>query len=725
MNTKFTIKNFRVFDENGVSIDIRPLTILTGCNSSGKSSIVKAAFLLNSLIKQVNKSIEEGEQIQLSKYKLDFTQYPNNLLGRFDKVIPNDSESHKVTLGYTVYSHMISKDVYVELTFEEDINDDLNNAYLTAISMSTDEGVFYSSNKDNGNMCNLNIIKKYCQDYVKIEYLIDNYCGLYSSYNYGLVEKVSEEEFESQQKNIFGILRGFDRGRVIDVSKYIRSKKGEFRCIGTKEYLDLFEWTEQNDSYFYIPVVEYLSTIKKEDLESTIENRILPCSGGGAILASSVAIEIATKRIIDDFMNSGFSVFAEYFKDFEHRHFERLISKNNGGYPTMLSVGLKQNYTESYPGRGGMVWEAVPLFDEEVKQSEEEKERITQEKIKAWESQPLTFDILYEVVMLWNEKYVEGKNDYYREGQDVHAGTTVFPGFPDGFHHHVFEMLTTFAKRLAEEMICQTDFGNMSYVSSSRAIVEKSYDLNKKDDFTVLLQRYFEKKRVFKEKGSYKSSHTPEYEVDSFMNRWLKQFGIGDSLSFVLDEDGVGVKIFLHKDTEKTKRLLADEGYGITQLISIILQIETAILSAEGLKTNNFAGLTAFDRFDVSIFHFEENTIAIEEPEIHLHPSYQSKLAEMFAEAYNKYNIHFIIETHSEYLIRKLQTFVAHKKIESNDVSICYVYSKDDYVSPSDSRVKHLPIKEDGNLADSFGSGFFDEADNLSVELMSLKMDKS
>ena len=245
----------------------------------------------------------------------------------------------------------------------------------------------------------------------------------------------------------------------------------------------------------------------------------------------------------------------------------------------------------------------------------------------------------------------------------------------------------------------------MSYVSSSRAIVEKLYDLNKKDDFTVLLQRYFEKKRFFKEKGSYKSSHTPEYEVDSFINRWLKQFGIGDSLSFILDEDGVGVKIFLQKekDAEKTKRLLADEGYGITQLISIILQIETAILSAEGMKTNNFAGLAAFDRFDVNAFHFEENTIAIEEPEIHLHPSYQSKLAEMFVEAYSKYNIHFIIETHSEYLIRKLQTLAARKRIAKDTISLNYVFSSGDYVSPSESKVKNLPLNEDGSLADSFG----------------------
>ena len=66
MDTKFTIKNFRVFDENGVTLDLKPLTILTGCNSSGKSSIVKAAFLLNSFMKQINNAIEKGEKIELT-----------------------------------------------------------------------------------------------------------------------------------------------------------------------------------------------------------------------------------------------------------------------------------------------------------------------------------------------------------------------------------------------------------------------------------------------------------------------------------------------------------------------------------------------------------------------------------------------------------------------------------------------------------------------------------
>ena len=716
MDTKFTIKNFRVFDENGVTLDLKPLTILTGCNSSGKSSIVKAAFLLNSFMKQINNAIEKGEKIELSKYKLDFTSYPNNLLGRFDRTIHDESVSSQIIIGYSVYSCMLSKDVEVELVFASDSNDELNNAYLFSLTMSTEEGVFYSSDKENGSFCNLNIIKKYCPDFVKIEFTIDNFCGLNSQYEFDLSNRISKDEFKIQGNAMLDILRSYDRKRVMDVVRYIRNKKGGFNCIGKKEHLDLFTWTEEYNSYFNIPVLKYLSSVKKDDILSIVEKIFLFDSKDNALCASPDAISIASRKVIDEFLLSDFNTFEEFFIDFEHRHFEKVNCIVDTVRPCMLNIGMQQSYTISYPGSHSMAW--IDLDLNEKNNGEKDKEQ----RIKEWESQPLTFDILYEIVMLWNEKYFSGKNDYFYTGQEFSDGYGITLHYPDGYHHYAFNMLVAFAKRLVEEVVSPEGFDNMSYVSSSRATVKKLYALDEKDDFTGLLQKYFEAKRVFLDKSVVKSSSTSEYEANSFVNHWLKQFGIGDSLSFILDEDGLGVKIYVNKSSDGKVHLLANEGYGITQLISILLQIETAILSAKGKKTNNFVGLSVFDKYDYNVFHYEENTIAVEEPEIHLHPSYQSKLAEMFAEAYAKYNIHFIIETHSEYLIRKFQTLVAHKKMDNNDMSINYVFSLDDYVSPSDSRVKHLPINNDGSLADSFGTGFFDEADNLSVELMSLKM---
>lgn len=94
----------------------------------------------------------------------------------------------------------------------------------------------------------------------------------------------------------------------------------------------------------------------------------------------------------------------------------------------------------------------------------------------------------------------------------------------------------------------------------------------------------------------------------------------------------------------------------------------------------------------------------------------------MFVEAYQNYNIHFVIETHSEYLIRKLQLMVADKNnaLTPDDVSLNYVEKNKEGVSHNNQ----IKIKEDGSLDGSFGEGFYDEADSLALELMKYKIRK-
>ena len=42
MNFDYKISNFRAIDNNGAHVHLQPITILTGCNNSGKSSIVNS-----------------------------------------------------------------------------------------------------------------------------------------------------------------------------------------------------------------------------------------------------------------------------------------------------------------------------------------------------------------------------------------------------------------------------------------------------------------------------------------------------------------------------------------------------------------------------------------------------------------------------------------------------------------------------------------------------------
>ena len=99
---------------------------------------------------------------------------------------------------------------------------------------------------------------------------------------------------------------------------------------------------------------------------------------------------------------------------------------------------------------------------------------------------------------------------------------------------------------------------------------------------------------------------------------------------------------------------LADVGYGINQLLPIIIE---GIASQEG------------------------SIICVEQPEIHLHPRLQANIADLMidtiAEEPGKRK-QWIVETHSELLVRRIQTRIAQGDISPSDVSVLYVDPDDD-----------------------------------------------
>ena len=133
MKYQYKVKNFRIFDEDGVKLDMAPITILTGCNSSGKSSFVKSMLLVN---KVLNKLSQDGKL--RTGIKLDFTEKPNNLLGAFDSILHRGSESKNITVEYTVPSLLLNEDVVVAMTFNRHWK--LNGGVLNEISISRLDG---------------------------------------------------------------------------------------------------------------------------------------------------------------------------------------------------------------------------------------------------------------------------------------------------------------------------------------------------------------------------------------------------------------------------------------------------------------------------------------------------------------------------------------------------------------------------------------------------------
>jgi predicted ATPase len=73
------------------------------------------------------------------------------------------------------------------------------------------------------------------------------------------------------------------------------------------------------------------------------------------------------------------------------------------------------------------------------------------------------------------------------------------------------------------------------------------------------------------------------------------------------------------------------------------------------------------------------STVLIEQPEIHLHPRVEAKLADLFVDAVNARedgaprNCQFIVESHSEHLLRRLQLKIAEQAIRSDRVALYFV----------------------------------------------------
>lgn len=723
MKTTLKIKNFRIFDENGVSFEINPITILTGSNSSGKSSAVKAIFLLNSFLSQIKKAVDNGDRIELDKYKLDFTQYPNNLLGRFDKVVNCKSVNKTISISYSIYSLMLSKDVEVNLEFSANENDVLNNAYLDSMTMSTEEGVFYSTSQSDISFCNLNILKEDFATFLLAEFAIHAFCDVQSAYN--IEGAMTEDEYESNSKMLIDYLSSIEKSRRTDILRYVRFSNTSRALVNKSEYCSVLEKFQVDNCLFSIPLLKALDGLNKDNVKSFIDSHCMNDASDG--------LKAATQKILNSYAHSGFDTFNQYFKDFAQRHLDFAVC-HSGPLMTaqegirMLNPDLLSLQTD-FLGNNPFDTEAFLIYEDNVgfiSPNAEEKKAEKMEAIQKWENSELTFELLYEVVMKWNRNY-ESENDLIDTQDNNQKKPYVYEESsmlnPLGLVYHIaYELLVKFAAGVVSEAINPEWGSTMSYVSSSRANVNRLYTLDSKDDFSLLLNNYFEKKRIFLDNNGKSRLFWPcnsEYTPDSFMNNWVEKFKIGKYISLDVDKEGLGVLIRLHKDVDDEGRLLADEGYGITQLVSILLQIETAILSNKGKKANRYYGMNMLDKYESKKFHYEINTISIEEPEIHLHPKYQSLLADMLVEAYQKYNIHFVVETHSEYLIRKLQLLVSGRvkdiDIDHSMVSIYYINSAND---KSKKKVKRIGICSDGYLDDSFGEGFYDEATRLSRQLM-------
>lgn len=183
------------------------------------------------------------------------------------------------------------------------------------------------------------------------------------------------------------------------------------------------------------------------------------------------------------------------------------------------------------------------------------------------------------------------------------------------------------------------------------------------------------------------------------ITKWMKEFGIGQG--FTIKSVGGEAHLVWITNNDGEKVNLADKGMGSIQLMVLLFRL--AIMLPQNRR------MMPIGRMD--------RIIIIEEPEQNLHPKLQSKLADLFYELNKNYGFRFLIETHSEYLVRRSQVIVANENKKVDSKARKWINPFKVYYFPADGYPYDMEYAPDGYFEKSFGKGFFNVSSELSLDL--------
>lgn len=245
---------------------------------------------------------------------------------------------------------------------------------------------------------------------------------------------------------------------------------------------------------------------------------------------------------------------------------------------------------------------------------------------------------------------------------------------------------------------------NVEYISAHAANQNTLYNTADRNDYIAQTVHEFYREKIVLGEEEFR-----------FVQDWMKQFEIGTSFDITsIDGEAYQVRII---DDDGSSVPLADKGMGSIQMMILLLRLAT--IMRRNKKTNTEIGeVNLFDDQTPSL----PTTVIIEEPEQNLHPKMQSLLADLFCYLTSEANLRFLIETHSEYLIRKSQVIVSGENyVNEDDLKENNMFKV--YYLPSDGAMPYeMRYTLSGRFANKFGEGFFDEAGK--ANLITLRKEK-
>ncbi|WP_396137396.1 DUF3696 domain-containing protein [Flavobacterium sp.] len=694
-------KNMKVFKDEQW-FDFKDITLLTGTNNSGKSSLINAMQMLQENIKA--KNIDE---LFRTEFKLTSNQTKYGSIANFV-----NNESTKPEDNYFVYIRQINN---IEYRIKIDINSGLESYgsihMISALDVKTKNEIFtirvekpypsyecsfrinykYFIDKFNAKCKNTEILRKRVSELNKLKDGVNN--GINSVEEF---KKFADEVSKEVSVYIFSdktIWNSFDTNEETESFEYfIKEKKDIFmdNNAQTIDEIGVFFAESNKDER---ELIWSTSFINEDDYTKSFKN-----SYENGIFDFSILWE-KNPEIENEFSNL---ICSFYKKDFKKSH--KMLCEDLITFLSNSNWKMKETYSYEF-GNSAVPTNLTKAFIDSFpdfgltgillqRKETNEKGRCAFNSNQFIEANHSFNENVEAIINLrkknfFEEVYVELSKLFFNSYQENENKIN-----PENLISK--PVITNIYADIVKKIInLNLGIHNTTYVSSNRFSTKRAYSFNDNSDFTNLLKQV-EDPRANEKENSKK-----------FINKWIKEFGIGDELLLKPDLETGNFKAFLRIGSNE--RQLADFGLGTNQLLPIILS----------LSIHNYYSTPVEDLIT-------PRTVVIEEPEANLHPAMQSKLAEMFVEATNKFNVQIIAETHSEYLIRKMQYLVAKEYLHTSKDGICitndrvniyYINSKKD---EEGRKAYEINITKNGQLTESFGKGFFDETTNLQFELYKL-----
>ena len=628
MNSLIGIKNFRSFNSEGCTIKINPISILTGTNSSGKSSFVKGILTLNDFLERFQ---DNGI---LQNCFLDFSKSTYQL-GNYSTVLNHQAlKGDVITLSYTMLSATLDDEIGVSISFKPSVSDDFRFAWFDSFSISSKDRILISGS-------------------------VVTESDPYTGYKFDTIKW--DINSQSLRELCLKRLQVFMNDLLADSnSEWIGENYADDTVsdILSSTRIPLFiqdsdktvwESMLKSDSIFVLPILDEIGALNIDKFDS---------------FASRKPDYSKWLPIIEAFRHSGESTFLGFFHSMEKQFFKK-----------DSSVGIDNRFFGC----------------------------------------STTFSSLYIALLLSNYcdrcvSFIDGQipvNQYDQDNPLPYILNTLLERSAIGtIALPSYQLYQDFVFELAQEAFKPSFCGALHYIPSDKVAIKRLYsNEGEGDSFQRLLVSYLQTKNGYSrtDKTYYPNPSLEPFSPGSFIDKWLTKFGVGYHLAIENPADGLGTLLRLYKDpNDKKGALLADEGYGISQLVALLISAEICIMKG---YSSSFG---------------KRLSLIIEEPEIHLHPRLQSILADLFWELLFVYRIHAIVETHSEYLVRKLQVlcarFAKEKGIDDDHMKsecpISVIYFE------KGKGAFDLKIQSSGKFSNEFGPGFFDEAANLAFEIL-------